>query len=229
MRKIIIINDNSKDVTLLQDYLKNMPGILIAGIFSSLAEAVPMLEEISCDIVFSTTDVLSTLIAGNRELPVLVCMGTQPEQGSAAAGRNIFAWLQTPFSHERLLSLIQNIELYMLQLSNRTTEKREYVFIKSEYKLIKINLADILFLSGLRDYTQVFLKGKVSPLTTLQNLKDFENKLPENSFIRVHRSYIVSLAQVDSISRNEISIGTYTIPIGNAYRQLLDDMISKNS
>jgi DNA-binding LytR/AlgR family response regulator len=229
MRKIIIIHNNSNEVSLLQEYLKTTPGILIAGIFVSLAEAGPTLEEINCDIIFSTKEVLSVLIAGEKELPVLVCMGAQEEQFSSAENRTIFAWLQNPFSHERLLSLIQNIELYMLQLSNRTTEKREYVFIKSEYKLIKINLSDILFLSGLRDYTQVFLKGKVSPLTTLQNLKDFENKLPENSFIRVHRSYIVSLAQVDSISRNEISIGTYTIPIGNAYRQLLDDMISKNS
>ncbi|MDB5211505.1 MAG: hypothetical protein JWQ30_2332, partial [Sediminibacterium sp.] len=164
-----------------------------------------------------------------KELPVLVCMGNERDTHSLFASHNIFAFLHTPFSYERVLSLIQNIELYMLQLSSRTAEKRDYVFIKSEYKLIKINLSDILYLSGLRDYTQVFLKGKLSPLTTLQNLQDFEARRPENSFIRVHRSYIVSLSQVDSISRNEISIGTHTIPIGNAYRQLLDDMITKNS
>jgi len=229
MRKIIIINDNSKDVLLLQDYLKTTPGVLIAGIFPTLTDAVPTLEEIRCDIIFSTIQVLAGLITEKTELPVLVCMGMEEEMFPSDISRNIFAWLHAPFSYERVLSLIQNIELYMLQLSSRTAEKRDYVFIKSEYKLIKINLSDILYLSGLRDYTQVFLKGKVSPLTTLQNLKDFESKLPENSFIRVHRSYIVSLSQVDSISRNEISIGTHTIPIGNAYRQLLDDMISKNS
>ncbi len=229
MRKIIIINDNSKDVLLLQDYLKTTPGVLIAGIFPTLADATPTLEEIRCDIIFSTIQVLAGLITEKTELPVLVCMGMEEEMFPSDISRNIFAWLHAPFSYERVLSLIQNIELYMLQLSSRTAEKRDYVFIKSEYKLIKINLSDILYLSGLRDYTQVFLKGKVSPLTTLQNLKDFESKLPENSFIRVHRSYIVSLSQVDSISRNEISIGTHTIPIGNAYRQLLDDMISKNS
>jgi DNA-binding LytR/AlgR family response regulator len=229
MRKIIIINDNSKDVLLLQDYLHNTPGVLIAGVFSSLADAAPTLHEIRCDIIFSTIQVLSSLITEKAELPVLVCMGMEEDMLPSSISRNIFAWLHTSFSYERLLSLIQNIELYMLQLSSRTAEKRDYVFIKSEYKLIKINLGDILYLSGLRDYTQVFLKGKVSPLTTLQNLKDFESKLPENSFIRVHRSYIISLSQVDSISRNEISIGSHIIPIGNAYRQLLDDMIAKNS
>ena len=116
-------------------------------------------------------------------------------------------------------------------MRNNKTEnsKRIFLFIKSEYKLIKINLGDVLFLSGLRDYTQIYIKGRASPLTTLQNLKEFETKLPEDDFVRVHRSYIVSLAQIDYISRNEINIGQYTIPIGNAYKQAFDDMIEKNS
>lgn len=107
--------------------------------------------------------------------------------------------------------------------------KRVFLFIKSEYKLIKINLSDVLYLSGMRDYTQLYLKGKTSPLTTLQNLKEFETKLPEDDFIRVHRSYIIAIGQVDSISRNEISIGHHIIPIGNSYKQALDGMIQKNS
>lgn len=108
-------------------------------------------------------------------------------------------------------------------------DKRIFLFVKSEYKLIKINLADILFLSGLRDYTQIYLKGKSSPITTLQNLKDFESKLPEDEFIRVHRSYIIAIGQIDTISRNEICIGHNTIPIGNAYKHGFDEIIEKNS
>jgi len=107
--------------------------------------------------------------------------------------------------------------------------KREFIFIKSDYKLIKINLSEIIFLSGLRDYTQVFLKGKQSPIITLLNLKEFETKLHDKDFIRVHRSHIVSLGQVDWISKNEICIGSYTIPIGNSYRKILDEAIEKNS
>lgn len=116
-----------------------------------------------------------------------------------------------------------------MRASKAENNKRTFLFIKSEYKLIKISLVDILFLSGLRDYTQIYLKGKSSPLTTLQNLKEFESKLPDEDFIRVHRSYIISIAQVDSISRNEISIGHHTIPIGNAYKHGFDEMIEKNS
>ena len=107
--------------------------------------------------------------------------------------------------------------------------KRSFLFIKSEYKLIKINLSEVLFLSGLRDYTQIYIKGKTSPLTTLQNLKEFETKLPDDYFIRVHRSYIVSLNYIDSISRYEIHIGHNIIPVGNAYKQAFDELIQKNS
>ncbi len=107
--------------------------------------------------------------------------------------------------------------------------KRSFFFIKSEYKLIKIYLDDVLFLSGLRDYTQIYLQGKPSPLTTLQNLKGFESRLPQDDFIRVHHSYIIAISQVDIISRNEIVIGRYTIPIGNAYKQRLDEIVERNS
>lgn len=229
MRKVIIINDNSRDILRLQDYLKTTPGLLIAGIFATPDEAASTIDEVKYDIIISTVSVLVKLINSRTELPILVCVGTDEGVLPWATAKHIFAYLQAPFSYERILSLKQTIESFILQSSNTSTIKREYIFIKSEYKLIKINLADILFLSGLRDYTQLFLKGKVSPLTTLQNLKDFESKLPETSFIRVHRSYIVSISQIDSISRNEINIGSNTIPIGNAYRQLLDDMITKNS
>ena len=108
-------------------------------------------------------------------------------------------------------------------------EKITYLFIKSDYKLIKINLNDVLYLSGLKDYTQIYLRGKASPLTTLQNLKEFESKLPQNDFVRVHRSYIVAMVQIDYISRNEIIIGTTHIPIGNSFRPALDEVIEKHS
>ncbi|MBN8837518.1 MAG: LytTR family transcriptional regulator [Sphingobacteriia bacterium] len=107
--------------------------------------------------------------------------------------------------------------------------KREFLFVKSDYKLIRINLNEVLYMAGLRDYTRIFLKGKSAPLTTLQNLKEFELKLPEDEFIRVHRSYIVSIRQVDTITKSEISISNHRIPIGHAYKPSLDKMIEKNS
>ncbi|MEX6691149.1 LytTR family DNA-binding domain-containing protein [Danxiaibacter flavus] len=108
----------------------------------------------------------------------------------------------------------------------QTGYRRNFILIKSEYKLIKAWLDEIQYISAMKDYTQVFIAGKSTPITTLQNLKDFESKLPEADFIRVHRSFIIALHHIDCISRNEIGIGKHTIPIGDAYRDELKKKIA---
>ena len=229
MRKIVIVHGNSSQALLLQDFLNLIPGVLVAGMFLSLTDAEPFLSEDNCDILFGSLPVVISCMNKGGHLPILVCMEDDEKMLPSPVSRNIFAWLHVPFTFERIVSLVQNIDFHMFHNATATAEKKDFVFIKSDYKLVKVNLSDILYLSGLRDYTQVYLKGKTSPLTTLQNLKEFEGKLPETDFIRIHRSYIISLGQVDAISRNEVIIGQHIIPIGNAYRPLLDRFIKKNS
>lgn len=104
--------------------------------------------------------------------------------------------------------------------------RMNFILIKSEYKLVKAWLSEIIFISAMKDYTQVFTEGKATPITTLQNLKDFELKLPQAEFIRVHRSFMISLKHIDCISRNEVLIGKHAIPIGDAYREELKKKIA---
>ena len=109
------------------------------------------------------------------------------------------------------------------------TAKHDFVFIKSEYKIVKVNFDDILFCKGMKDYIQIYLNGKSNPIVTLKSLNAFEAKLPTDKFIRVHRSYIVSLQHVDSISKNEISIGKQTVPIGNICKPDFFHLVDQNS
>ena len=106
---------------------------------------------------------------------------------------------------------------------------RKFIFIKSEYKIIKVRFDDILFCEGMKDYTQVYIKGKSEPLLTLNNLKSFASKLPIEEFIRVHRSYIVSIGHIDSIIRNEIYVGKKIIPIGDSFKNEFYEMVESNS
>lgn len=98
------------------------------------------------------------------------------------------------------------------------SNKHDFVFIKSEYKIIKVRFDEILFCEGMKDYTQIYMNGRPQPVLTLQNLKNFSSRLPESDFVRVHRSYVVSLNHIETISRNEIAIGKKVVPIGNSYR-----------
>ena len=109
------------------------------------------------------------------------------------------------------------------------SKSKKFVFIKSEYKIIKVRFEDILFCEGMKDYTQVYIKGKSDPLLTLSNLKAFSAKLPADEFMRVHRSYIVSISHIDSIVRNEIYVGKKIIPIGDSFKSDFYEMVESNS
>jgi DNA-binding LytR/AlgR family response regulator len=108
--------------------------------------------------------------------------------------------------------------LHTNNTSRKVVKSKRFVFIKSEYKIIKVRFEDIAFCEGMKDYTQVYLKGKNEPILTLHNLKSFLTKLPGDEFIRVHRSYIISINHIDSIIRNEIYIGKKIIPVGDSYK-----------
>ncbi len=108
--------------------------------------------------------------------------------------------------------------LVITESAAANSTKHDFVFIKSEYKIIKVRFDEILFCEGMKDYTQIYMNGRPQPVLTLQNLKNFSSRLPESDFVRVHRSYVVSLNHIETISRNEISIGKKVVPIGNSYR-----------
>jgi DNA-binding LytR/AlgR family response regulator len=138
---------------------------------------------------------------------------------------HLFATLQAPFSYADIVALLNIIK----QQLNAPLPARNFIFVKSEYKLVKATFSDIIFILGMKDYTQVYLKGKSSPITTLQNLKEFEKKLPPTEFIRVHRSYIISAAHIDYIARNEIVMGKFNIPIGDAFRSGLYAFLDRHT
>jgi two-component system, LytTR family, response regulator len=114
-------------------------------------------------------------------------------------------------------------------LDSPLVQKHDFVFIKSEYKIVKIKFDEILFCKGMKDYIQIYIQGKSNPIVTLKSLNAFETKLPPDRFIRVHRSYIVSLVHIDTISKNEISIGKQLVPIGSIFKSDFFKMVDLNS
>ena len=102
--------------------------------------------------------------------------------------------------------------------------QRNFIFVKSDYRQVRVNLDDILFISGMKDYVRIHLASGGRPVIALSTMKAIEEKLPQNQFCRVHRSYIVAISQIESIEHNRIKIGDELIPISENY---LDDFNSK--
>jgi two-component system response regulator LytT len=103
----------------------------------------------------------------------------------------------------------------------------DYLFIKVEYQLVRIALSDILYLESLKDYVKVFLKNSDKAILTLSSLKALEEKLPAKRFMRVHRSYIVSLDKINSITRNAMQIGKINITVGDQYKDAFNAFLSR--
>lgn len=101
-----------------------------------------------------------------------------------------------------------------------TPVEKNYIYLKVDYQLVKVNIADILYIEGLKDYVKIFLANQDKPLLTLTSLKNLEEKLPASIFLRIHRSFIVSKEAVKSVTKNSVQITNTTIPVTEQYKEV---------
>ena len=141
-------------------------------------------------------------------------------------------YLLKPFSYEEFFTAAQKA-LRLIQLENKheTTQveaNNEFLFLKSEYKIRRINFNDILYIEGLKDYVKVYTRNDPKPILSLTSLKQLEGKLPEAKFMRVHRSFIVNLEKIDTIERSRIIFGKAYIPVGDQYKDKFQEFLNRN-
>jgi DNA-binding LytR/AlgR family response regulator len=102
------------------------------------------------------------------------------------------------------------------------------LFLKSEYKIRRINFNDILYIEGLKDYIKVYTQGEDKPVLSLASIKSLEQKLPADKFMRVHRSFIVNLERIEVIERSRIVFGKTYIPVSDQYKDKFQEYLDKN-
>jgi DNA-binding LytR/AlgR family response regulator len=137
-------------------------------------------------------------------------------------------YLLKPVPFDRFMAAVNKAYEYIsLRKSKNASKKDDFLFIKTSHKIQKIFYSDILYLEGLKDYTKIHLIDSKKPFITLQSLKYFENRLPQDDFIRIHRSYIISLRKVDTVSRKAVLLGETELPCSEHYRNLLYTIIGE--
>ena len=229
----IVVEDNNKQSALLKEYIAKVPNLSFSARCESAADVYQLVTQYRADIIFWDIHLLDDRIMLRlREsgyYPIVICIADKQEQDDKVTEMDVFAFLNRPLSFERFLSTMNKIRDYLSTTIYIHHRNNRFVFVKSEYKIIKVKFEDILFCEGMKDYTQIYTKGRAEPILTLNNLKSFSFKLPSEEFIRVHRSYIISLALIDSIARNEIYIGKKIIPIGDSFKDDFYQIIEWNS
>ena len=229
--KCVILDDEPLAVELITSYINDTENLQLAFASTDAFDAIQFIQKNEVDIVF--LDMQMPELTGIQVLKIIgtgykvIFTTAYTDYALDGYEYSITDYLLKPISFERFTKAIEKINQSNVstQQKNILTED-DFIFIKSDGKMIKINLGDILFIEGLKDYLSI--QTNTEKLITLQNLKTFEEHLNPQKFMRVHKSYIVSLNKIDTIERNRIFIGEHIIPIGDTYRDAFLKRIEGN-
>ena len=229
-----IIDDEPLALDLLESYVQKTPFLKLTGKYSSALTAMHDLENQPVDVIFLDIQMpeLDGLEFSQLVTPQTRIIFTTAFSEYAVDGYKVNAldYLLKPISYADFLASAKKALNWfdMAKKAAQTEEKeRTGLFVKSEYKLVQVLFDDILYIEGLKDYIKIYVKNETRPIITLMSLKNMEDTLPSDRFLRVHRSYIVQKNKIENINKNRITIAGYEISIGETYRQTLMDEIGK--
>jgi DNA-binding LytR/AlgR family response regulator len=167
--------------------------------------------------------------------PMIIFTTAYSEHALMGFELNAVDYLVKPIPFDRFFKAVSKAyELYNLRKKHTVAEKgnsemqqshQEYILIKVEYSTVKVNLADINYIEGLKDYVKIITKDK--NYLTKSTMKNMEEKLPSDFFVRVHKSYIVSLDKIKKIENNRIIIGEKYVPVGDQFKEAFNNIIDK--
>jgi two-component system, LytTR family, response regulator LytT len=232
--KCIAIDDEPLALELLCTLIKQTSFLKLESKFSNAIDALSYINQHEVDLIFLDIQMpdltgmeLARIIEGKKNANKPKLIFTTAYNQFAIDGYKVDAmdYLLKPFSYEDFLKAATKAYHYFeqLQLTSTSTHQNqtypEYIFLKVEYQLIKVNLKDITHVEAYKDYVKVHLVGKPHPLLSLTSLKNMEEMLPSDRFMRVHRSFIVALDHIASISRNIINIGNTQISVSENYKE----------
>ncbi|MDO9255490.1 MAG: LytTR family DNA-binding domain-containing protein [Bacteroidales bacterium] len=231
----IAIDDEPLALNLVTGYIQKTPFLRFEGGFDNPLSAMEYYENNPVDLVFldiQMPDLLGTDFARMLLNGPKVIFATA-FQKFAIEGFKLEAvdYLLKPFGYEEFLTAALKarklIELESLR-ANSVETNEQFLFIKSEYKIRRINFADILYIEGMKDYVKIYLKNEASPVLSINSLKTLEAKLPASDFMRVHRSYIVNLNRIETIERFRIVFGNVYIPVSDQYKDVFQKFLNEN-
>lgn len=237
--KIVIVDDEFHARKLLSSYVSKLPFVTLVDAVSNVFEAMNILQNHSIDLLL--LDIQMPEVTGlefARSLknpPAIIFTTAYSEYAVESYELSVIDYLLKPIAFSRFL---QAIDKYQERKNGLLAEKvqqpqqqvtdfeNDYITVKDAGRLYKVNYADLIFIEGQREYVTFHTdRHKITALYTLKNL---EEKLPKELFVRIHKSYIVSYRHIEMIERHQLVVAKRTLPIGNSYRDELFEKFNKS-
>ncbi|KAA5546562.1 LytR/AlgR family response regulator transcription factor [Adhaeribacter rhizoryzae] len=239
----LAVDDEPLALELVCTFIKQTPFLQLAGRYTSALEALNHLHQHPVDLIFldiqmpdlSGTDLARVLDKGQPGQGPRIIFTTAFNQYALEGYRlDALDYLLKPFNYVEFLRAA-NKALAYAELRQKPVEpnpalveaEEENIFLKVEYQLVRVALKDILYIEGLKDYVKVHLQSATKPILSLTSLKALEEKLPAKKFMRIHRSFIVALDKIQSVTRQSVQIKEVNIPVSDQFKEQFNKFLSR--
>jgi two-component system LytT family response regulator len=243
MIRCLVVDDEPLALHILEDYISKMPFLQLVKATTNPIEALTIVQAAEADLVF--LDVQMPELTGIQFLKIangkakVILTTAYPQYALEGYELDVVDYLLKPIAFDRFFKSVQKAQgiiqpvvakpqvVVQAEPVQQDDFSTDFIFVKTEHKIQKVYLHDIMFIEGLKDYISIFTSAE--RIITLQGMKKMEDALPEKHFVRVHKSYIVALNKIDSIERSRIQIGDKIIPVGDTYRDEFFRMIENKN
>ena len=226
-----IVDDEPLALSLLESYVNKTPFLNLTGKYSSAMQAMKELPDMKVNLLFLDIQMpelngleFSRMVDPQTRIVFTTAFGQYAIDGYRV---NALDYLLKPISYPDFLQAA-NKALQWFDLVQKPEEK-ESIYVKSDYKLVQIELKKILYIEGLKDYIKIYLEDSPKPILSLMSMKSMEELLPANRFMRVHRSYIVQKEKIRIIDPGRIVFDKTYIPISDSYKQAFQSFLDERS
>lgn len=233
MIRCIVVDDKPLAIDVLKHYISKVTTLTLSFSTVNPLEALNKVIEGDVDLVF--LDIQMPELNGLQFMKIvkgkcLVVLTTAYAEYALEGFENdAVDYLLKPVSFERFYKAVEKAQLILngkAEAAKSSSTTISHIFVKTEYKLVRVNVEDILYVEGLQNYVMIYTATE--KITSLQTMKKTEEQLPTDQFIRIHKSFIVAINKINSIERNRVSIGDKIIALGEVYRDAFYKAIANN-
>lgn len=238
MMRCLIIDDEPLARELLESYVGKIAELKLVKSCSNALEAFTFLQESMADLIFLDIEMPQVsgieLLRSLKDKPRVILTTAYREYAFEAYDLDVVDYMLKPITFDRFLRGIGKIKqlkqydaAYDAEISSHSSFEAAFLYLKENREMIKVFLKDILYIESLRDYVRVKMSNR--EVITYQKISYLEQKLPQNKFVRIHRSFIISLDKVSSFTQSSVRVSTADIPIGRNYKNSALKLLTQNS
>lgn len=241
MIRCLLVDDEKLALELMEDNVMKVPYLKLQGKCKNAMEAMEFLRKEPVDLIF--LDIQMPGISGIQFLnsltnaPMIIMVTAYENYALDGFNLDVVDYILKPFSFERFLKAVNKAyELMSLRQQKVTpaataavaAPEAEYMFVNADYSIVRINIPDIIYVEGLKDYIKIYLKNTDKAVITRLSMRYMEDKLPAGNFARVHKSYIVALDKITAFKKNRLMIAEAEIPVSDNYKDKILAYIGHN-